>query len=318
MDDNLKDKYKFEEEILEAWNNTCSYNGENQTNQMNLIKRYRYPIFSLVSFFVIVYFIINYLNLDNTNLSILILLFIISVILVITVHNERKINLNLFNQRSLEEFSNNLEENNVKTIDDYDRLIKRLNSKNEKYVKVKLMDGFSSNAIIGVIVFFIGGFFKEIFFGEGTNKVPISGDRYIINTLFVILLICMFRMFLVTLNNALNSDKDDLILLIDGLERIKYAMEQADSEDMSPKSDNVLENNEVDSSKNDVFYYIDNIDDAIYKLEKIYLSLMKINNRVEKLFSTEEKNNEIFKNKKVDDNFSSYKHTIYKEETRIK
>ncbi len=304
MDENLKENYKFEEELLKKWKNPDIYNNDDKNKIYEIIK---YAIGSLIAFIITMVIVINCVDLNKLNVSVIILLFLIVVYLVASVYVDKNINLKLSDYRNLEEFSNYLSNNNIKTIDDYDILIKRFKSKKEKLTKVELIDSLYSNAIIGVITFFIGGFLKGKLFNQ------ISGEMYIVNTLFAILIICMVRLAIIIINNSLNIEYENLTLFVDDLERIKFVKENEGR--VGIESDN----SEI-SSNDLVFEHIDNIDDAIYKLERICLRLMNINKRVKKIFLSGEKDNNVDKDENSKDNDSclSYKHTIYKEETRIK
>ena len=301
----LKENYNIEEELLKEWKDPEIYNYDDN----NTIKKKIYLISTLISFAVGMFIILKYVDFNSVNASALILLAFILLSVAGTVYIENSISFNLSKCRNLGKLSDYLDSRNIRTMEDYDRLINRFKSKKDKLVKIKLVDGFDSNAIIGVISFFVGGFLKDFLFNQGVDKTQISGEVYIVITLFVICLICMLRLVIASIDSSLNEEYENLTLLIDDLEKIKYIKEE-------PKFiGNVFDNKEI-SSDSLLFDYIDNIEDAIYKLEEVHLRLEKINNRVEKLFPSEDANN-IFENKEDSKDSLCFKQTIYKKETKI-
>ena len=306
MAEKLEKNYQFEDELLKEWKKPKIFN--NNDNNITIIKKNIYLISTLIYFVVGMFIVLKYVDFNGVNASVSILLIFIVLSLIGTVHIENSINFNLSKCRNIEKFSAYLDSKNIRTVEDYDKLIKRFKSKKDKLVKIKLVDGFYSDAIIGVISFFIGGFLDRLL-NKGIDKNQINGEGYIVITLFVICLICMLRLVIASIDSSLNEEYENLTLLIDDLEKIKYIKEGSKS------IGNVSDNKEI-SSDSLLFDYIDNIEDAIYKLEEVHLRLEKINNRVEKLFPSEDANN-IFENKEDSKDSLCFKQTIYRKETKI-
>lgn len=297
--DEYKTNFDFEEDLLKEWKKPEIYCGHSEST----FQKFKYLIISVISVIIIVALLILNLRYDNFKTAIYLLLSLIILSLLATVYINTDINKKLEDHRNLETLSEYLRDNNIKTVDDYTKLIERLESKKKKIVDVKLIDDFSSKAMLGVVSFFIGGILKETLFGKNISQNAINIESYIINAFIAIFFVCLLKVIYESINSALNLDKQNITLLIDDLERIKYTIEKEETKVIEFEDEKV-------NLKENVIDYIDNIDDAISKLEEVYFRLKKTNKKVERLFSSEINNYK-------DDDLISFKQTLYKE-TNIK
>ena len=225
MDEN-KTNYSLEDDVLKKWKSPDVHDGKSES-------KFKYVILSIISVVIIIYLFFENLSYDNFKTAIYLLLSLIILSLLATVYIDTEINRKLDDHRNLEEFSKDLSKKNIKTVDDYNKLIERLKSKKEKLVDVKLIDDFSSKAVLGVVSFFIGGILKETLFGENISQKAISIESYFINAFIAIFFVCFLKLIYVAINSALNLDKQNITLLIDDLERIKYTIEKEEIKNMN-------------------------------------------------------------------------------------
>ena len=97
----------------------------------------------------------------DSEIIVLFVLFI-TIVLVYTFLMENEKNKEFFRVRSLNEIYNFMYLLSIHTVEDYEKFIKRLKSKQEKIVEIKFIDEISAKTIISVFSFVAGVIFNRV------------------------------------------------------------------------------------------------------------------------------------------------------------
>lgn len=228
----------FEDELFRFWKKPGV---SNQKRKDYFLCNHKHLIISFIILAVIIICLVisasdkEVVDEKDSEIIILFVLFI-TIVLVYTFFIENEKNKELFRVRNLNEIYSFMYLHSIYTVADYEKIINRLKSKQEKIVEIKFIDEISAKTILSVFSFVAGVIFNSVFIGEDGKEYTFSIYSYAVLALLAILLICMLRMMVVSLNTDINKNKYRLSLLIDDPERIKYELDQFDI-------DNVAESN---------------------------------------------------------------------------
>lgn len=197
---------------------------------------------------IVVVFVSNYLIellskfFDNKDYIIMTVLLILILVTLVIIFNLKSIkNKNLLRSRNLKKIYDYLYLRNIKSYDDYSMLIERFEDKNKAIEYNYIIDDSLSKVFISIGSFFGGSFFKNIFeyISKGTKNTVGIGNNinvYFIFILASIFLICICKLVLETFNLDNNSEKDNLIIIIDDLKNIQYQIKMEGIQNKKEKS----------------------------------------------------------------------------------
>lgn len=224
----------LEEDLLIFWKKQKINSSNHKLNNYHDILDH--PELSAIGIIIILVFILNFFihylpliieDLNEDYACMIAFLILILVILVITYIFDATINKSLFEARYLDNILQYLYKRNIKNSKDYENLINRLQSKLNKVEQVTLIDDSLSKSIIGVSSFIGGNIFTDFFKADSSSTLDMN--KYLILLLASILSICTYKFIIISFNYSNDKDKDNLILLIDDLQKIKYQLEKEDS-----------------------------------------------------------------------------------------
>lgn len=231
---------KFEEDFIKFWKKNEVYNYDKKFGLFNGV--------ITIGLMIVVVFVSNCLiellskffdNKDYIIMTVLLILILVSLVIIFNLKSIK--NKNLLRSRNLKKIYDYLSLRNIKSYDDYSMLIARFEDKNKAIEYNYIIDDSLSKVFISIGSFFGGGFFKDVFeyISKGSKNTVDIGNNinvYFIFILASIFLICICKLVLETFNLDNNSEKDNLIIIIDDLKNIQYQIKMGGIQNKKEKS----------------------------------------------------------------------------------
>lgn len=234
---------EFEENFIKFWKSEKVFYGDNKiVALMNNISGIFTIIFTIALIIVsaAINWIVTKFKLQSDYALVANFILIILVILVLIFNLKNTKNKNLLQSRNLRELYKFLFSHNIKSYDDYSNLILRFEEKNAAIEYKYLVDDSLSNSLIKIGVFFGGSIFSDIIRYIGLDeKLPEGIDTnisfYLIMALVSFIIVCLYKLIIETFNNDNNTEKDNLILIIDDLKKIQFQIRKDGLEEINVK-----------------------------------------------------------------------------------